>query len=484
MLHPTPRPPLASRRHGRSARAIGTCLALLLACAPLAAQRDGRLEAFEGLYEYEQGQVLHIAASPVEPMLVAIIDGAHYPLRPEGRDTFRTAGGDRVRFAEGPDGMAYSYLNRDTTRRFRRLSTDVHFPRRMWYPRLPEEAASSELVTPADRNDGIPTGRLADSSLDPARIEDMFGRLVAGRYPDVHAILVAQDDTLVLEEYFYEYDADTPHQMRSATKSIASILIGIAIDQGLIGSVGDPVLPYFAQEYPTLANMSAWKQQITIEDLLTHRSGLACDDRDPASPGNELRIYPTADWIRYVLELPSSTAPGSEAHYCSGGVHVLKRLIELVSDVPLEQFANAHLFGPLGMRHVPWTFEPNASHADTFGQVWLRPREMLQIGLLFHHEGRWQGRQVVPAAWVAASTASHTIVDDTEYGYLWWRPYLNVPGGRHDGLMATGNGGQKIYVWPELDMIVVMTGGNYNVGSPANELLIDYILPPRPAAAR
>jgi CubicO group peptidase (beta-lactamase class C family) len=147
----------------------------------------------------------------------------------------------------------------------------------------------------------------------------------------------------------------------------------------------------------------------------------------------------------------------------------------------LESFANTYLFAPMDIAHVTWAFRPDRSSAETFGQLSLRPRDMLKMGLMFQNQGRWGGRQVVPAAWVAASTSTRSSVDETDYGYLWWRPYLNVPGGRHDAIMATGNGGQKLYIWPELNLVVVMTGGNYNANSPSNALLIRHILPPRQA---
>jgi len=102
---------------------------------------------------------------------------------------------------------------------------------------------------------------------------------------------------------------------------------------------------------------------------------------------------------------------------------------------------------------------------------------MAKFGLLFSNRGRWDGRQVISEEWVDASTSRHTTVGDTDYGYLWWRPYLNVPGGVHHAVAAQGNGGQEIYIWPELDLVVVLTGGNYNRSSHTNELMIKYILP-------
>jgi CubicO group peptidase (beta-lactamase class C family) len=149
-----------------------------------------------------------------------------------------------------------------------------------------------------------------------------------------------------------------------------------------------------------------------------------------------------------------------------------------VAAQPLETFARRHLFEPLGIHNWDWRFDPDRSSINTVCQLSLTPRDMVKVGLLYLNRGRWQGRQILPAAWVDASLERHTSLGDTEYGYLWWRPYLQVAGGRHHGYMATGNGGQKIFLWPALDLVVVMTGGNYNTQSPSNTLAIKYILPP------
>jgi CubicO group peptidase (beta-lactamase class C family) len=156
---------------------------------------------------------------------------------------------------------------------------------------------------------------------------------------------------------------------------------------------------------------------------------------------------------------------------------VLGRLVEKVSGQPLETFARENLFEPLGIRNFDWRFKPDRSSINTFCQLSLTPRDMMKIGLLYLNGGTWNGRRVLPAEWVSASTTKHTAVGDTDYGYLWWRPYLAVPGGRHHGFLATGNGGQKIFLWPSLDLVVVITAGNYNMQSHANELAIKYILP-------
>jgi CubicO group peptidase (beta-lactamase class C family) len=438
-----------------------------------------RLRQYEGLYEYENGTTLQIAASPADKILFAVISDARYPLKPLSGDTFTNSTNQRVLFTrEGGAVAGYTLPDNGSGQVFRRLSSDVHFPVEMWYPRSPDAPVYS-YVPPRDLEDGLPVGAIRGPALDRARIEEMVRRIARGEYPDVHSVLILEKSVLVLEEYFYEYNAETVHQLRSATKSFVSALIGIAIDQGLIESVRAPVLPYFTAEYERIENLTESKRKITIEDLLTQRSGLECNDWDPASAGNESRMGQSEDWVKFILDLPMVHEPGTVASYCSGGVVLLGRIVERASGRNIEDFAREHLFGPLGIHQFEWRFEPDRSSSETFVQLSLRPRDMVRFGLLFAQGGRWNGRQILSEEWVEASTARHTAVGDTDYGYLWWRPYLNVAGGQHHGILATGNGGQKIYIWPELDLIVVLTGGNYNEDSPVNKLLINYILPPK-----
>jgi CubicO group peptidase (beta-lactamase class C family) len=437
-----------------------------------------RLRRYEGTYEAEGGGTLQIMASPRDNTLVAMLAGAKYPLKAAAPNLFTNPGGQRVQFSLEPGREGYTLLDGgDAGRLFRRVEPGVTPDERIWYPR-PHSSLGYTYVPPAAREDGLPVGTLEGAPLDGARLREMGAAIVAGRYPDVHSVLIAHRGRLVFEEYFYEYDVKTPHALRSATKSVVSALVGLAIAKGQLKDVRQPVLPFFAGEYPQIANVTDAKRRITVEDLLTMRSGLDCDDWNQASPGNESTMGRSGDWVKFTLDLPMRSDPGMTTSYCSGGVIVLGRLVEKVSGKPLEAFAREHFFEPLGIRNFAWRFEPDRSSINTFCQLSLTPRDMVKLGLLYMNGGTWNGRQVLPADWVKASTAQHTSLGGTDYGYLWWRPYLEVSGGRHHGIMATGNGGQKIFLWPALDLVVVMTAGNYNTQSHANALAIKYILPP------
>ena len=452
------------------------------ACAALHAQRVltpefERLRAYEGTYEAEGGGTLELLASPRDNALVAVVGGGRYPLKAAGADLFVDATGRRVRLSIEKGREGYTLLDGGHAGRlFRRVGPAPPFDERVWFPR-PRSNGGYRYAPPEARADGLDVGRIEGPPLDAARLQQMGEALAAGQHPDVHSVLIAHRGRLLYEEYFYEYDANTPHPLRSATKSVVSALVGLAIAQNKL-ELRQPVLPFFIDEYPQIANLTEAKRKMTIEDLLTNRSGLDCDDWNSASPGHEVKMGLADDWARFILDLPMRSEPGTTASYCSGGVILLGRIVEKVAGQPLEAFARQHLFEPLGIQKWEWRFDPDPSSINTVCQLSLTPRDMLKLGLLYMNRGRWQGRQILPAAWVDASLERHTTLGDTDYGYLWWRPYLQVAGGRHHGYLATGNGGQKIFLWPTLDLVVVMTGGNYNTPSPSNTLAIKYILPP------
>lgn len=465
--------------------AIAACGSPPAAVSPAVApvERASQLADYTGIYEYRNGRTLVLAAP--DTVLVAVIDGAKYPLRKAGVDRFRNGGGDTVPFRRRADGRVTGFVERDTI--FSRLADSVPTEvLALFQPRARQPHAHPARYAyrrPADLGDGIAVADVAAVGLDTATVERLIGGVLDGTYPDVHSVLLYRGGKLVLEEYFYGYSAARPHQLRSATKSVISALVGAAIDRGTLAGVDERVVERLP--YENYRNPDARKQALTLGDLLTMRTGLACDDWDRSSPGNETKVFESGDWVKFVMDLPMVREPGRDARYCSGAVKIAGRIVERATGEPLPAFAQRLLFGPLGIRaaNVRWNFTLSSENAETFGQLYMRPRDMLKFGVLFHTNGRWNDRQVLSGEWVEQSTAPATRIGDQGYGYYWWHQYLHVhlPEGhrRVDMLLASGNGGQKIYIVPELDLVAVFTGGNYNAqaDSPPNAMMARVILP-------
>jgi CubicO group peptidase (beta-lactamase class C family) len=222
---------------------------------------------------------------------------------------------------------------------------------------------------------------------------------------------------------------------------------------------------------------------MTLANFLSMISGLDCNDHISSSPGRETVLDDAPDWVKATLDLPMVNSPGQTGLYCSGGVAVVGRMVENATHKSLPDFAQAMLFGPLGMARTDWVWNYTLGNANKeFAQIHLRPRDMLKIGILYLDGGRWRGKRVISADWVHASLAEQSRVDDTAYGYFWWHPWLNVDmpdGAQHIDLNAAqGNGGQKIYIVPQYDLVAVFTGGDYNsAGSPPNKIMAKIILP-------
>ncbi|MVM30951.1 serine hydrolase [Spirosoma sp. HMF4905] len=450
-------------------------LASLTAQAQVSSYRSySKLKEFQGLYQYQNHTTLKLAASPRDSLLYAIIAESRYPLYPIGPDLFRNQSKDTIAFQRNPQGKVIAYSVKH--QQFLQLSDTLSFPIQMWYPRLgpPGQSLVYTYHPPSPNEDGLMVGNLRQSGLDAALLTTMVDKIIKGIYPNIHSVLIIKDGRLVFEEYFYEYNQQRLHQLRSATKSFISALTGIAIDQGYITSVNAPVLPFFP-EYQ-VANNSPAKQAITIAHLLANQSGLDCDVANEHSIGNETQMDYSADWVKYTLDLPMSDVPGGKGMYCSGNPITVGRIIEKQTHQSLPKFATQRLFTPLGITQFDWHFQPDSSSAETYCQLSLRPRDMAKFGLLYLNKGVWQGKQLLSQDWVTASFTKHSVVQNVNYGYLWWLKYLNANGTRFEGMAAQGNGGQRIYIWPTLHMVTVITGGNFNQQSPADELLANYIL--------
>ena len=448
------------------------------------------LKDYEGVYDYRDGITLVIVGDGGR--LFAVIGEAKYLLRAAGIDTFANGSGDRVPFTRDASGRVTGFVERGDS--FRRRSAIVPDETRRLLeprPRLGGKVPAYSFVAPPLLADGIRAFGPEAGSLPPDIAARLVNGVVDGTYPDVHSILIYHRHALQLEEYFYGFDRLRPHQMRSLTKSIVALLAGIAVDKGLLRA-DEPVFARLG--YPAYANPDPRKDRVTLIDLLSNRSGLACNDRDGASPGNEVKLYEAQDWVKAFVDLPMIADPGTVGRYCSGGFFTVGRIVERAAGKPLADYAQEVLFGPLGVgrQNWAWTFTLDRSQRNEFAQIYLRPRDLLKLGLLIAQRGTWQDRSVVSAAWIDKAIARQSKVDDSDYGLGIWHRWYNVTTAsgdrRVDTIMLSGNGGQKEYLVPSLDLIAVFTGGAYNVESPVNDMMARVLLPallvkvaPRPA---
>ena len=301
------------------------------------------------------------------------------------------------------------------------------------------------------------------------------------RFPDLHSLLIVRHGYLVLEEYFDGWSAGRLHTVQSVTKSLTSALVGIAIEQGVIRGVEEKVLDFFS-DTDGIANLDDRKRRLTVEDLLTMRSGTDYHERGSDSPHSRLNRL-ARGWDRFYLDRPMVSEPGTRFQYDSGGVILLSSLLERRTGLHADRFAERHLFAPLEITRSDW-FRNRDGHPHAGGGLSLRPRDMAKLGLLYLRKGRWGDRQVVPSSWVERSTRPHVDLDrephNIGYGYLWWIHEPDPGGsGGEEIYAAQGFRGQYIFVVPEHDLVVVVTGGTRSYADELRPVgfLYSHILP-------
>lgn len=349
-------------------------------------------------------------------------------------------------------------------------------------PRSPDRQAYTEHAPEALSDDGWRTAQPSEEGLNPDYIARLVESIIDRRMTATHAVLVARHGRLVVEEYFYGFDRDTPHDLRSASKSLASTLIGLAIRDGTIESASVSALARLP--YRRYANWDPRKARITLRDLLTMSSGLDADDYDRNSAAAEQTYQAQdTDWVKTALDAPMIADPGTQPLYGSANPLILGGVLESVLDEPVEWFADRTLFGPLGIADYRWFTMPTGG-PYLGGGVHLRPRDLLKIGQLYLDGGVWQGERILPESWIRESWGDYgrlapLDVNGNEYGYLWWHHRYEVSGEIIRTLEARGFGGQYLFVVPALELVCVVTAGNYRNGrtQQSQDVLARFILP-------
>jgi CubicO group peptidase (beta-lactamase class C family) len=287
----------------------------------------------------------------------------------------------------------------------------------------------------------------------------------------IHSLLVVRNGALVLEEYFHGYDRDDLHGIAACTKSVASLLIGVAIDRGRIEDVASPMLDFFPGERARAGE--GW-EQVTLEHVLTMSVG-----RSPEAWQRTGAVACAETPYHHVLTDDVTGVHGGTWRYGDRDVNLLAGVLLHATGRHADAFAGAALFEPLGIRTYDWSDGRKEGFPMMHGTLRLRPRDLAKLGALVLDDGTWRGRQIVSAEWIRASTEVRLRATRREdFGYLWW---IARPGGADDAglIFASGWGSQLLYVVPSMDVVVVLTGGNQFNGKTSAPwpLLVEHLFP-------
>lgn len=334
--------------------------------------------------------------------------------------------------------------------------------------------------------------QLTDAQMDTLKIIRMVEAIEDDDYPNIHSVLISKEGKTVFERYFKGSDQiwGTPigvvnhtrgelHDMRSISKSIVSACIGIAIDQGLIDSVGQKVFEFFPefQQYD-----KGKKAEITLEHLLTMTAGLKWNENlSYDNPENsEIQMINSPNPVEFVLSRPMEYDSGEQWVYSGGTTQVLASIIKKTSGKELDQFAEEYLFKPLGITVYEWVSFPGTKIPAAASGLRLRSEDLLKFGQLYWKEGSWDGNQLLSMNWVETSLKGHVArPNGGTYGYQFWVWSKNVSGHKIDLAAGIGNGDQRVFIDRGNDLVTVVTAGNYNQFLKKNSLALlkDFIYP-------
>jgi CubicO group peptidase (beta-lactamase class C family) len=316
--------------------------------------------------------------------------------------------------------------------------------------------------------------------IDTARLSSGLRAAAAGQYGSLDAILIVRFGWLVEERYF-GWSPTAPHTMQSVTKSVASLLYGIATAGGTMaeGRLDRPVVELFARFTPA-GGHDPRKRALTVDHLLTMRTSM--DFWEQPYPGSPLDVLnrSTDDWTRLILDRPMTGEPGTAWAYNSGAAILIGSAIRELTGEAVDAFARRELFGPLGVIGESWVRSPFDRLPHLGGGLSLRPTDLARIGYLVLRHGAWDGREIVPRGWIEASTRAATRGPPvffsgygSGYGRFWWL-FPVTRGGNDEGVIAaSGAGGQWLFIVPTLDLVVAIAAQNGN----GLDLFYDRILP-------
>lgn len=322
--------------------------------------------------------------------------------------------------------------------------------------------------------------KVSDEKFDQEKIRLLNTKIAENRFRDITSIVVIKNEKLLLEEYFSQSGRDSLQDTRSVGKSFASTLMGIAIKDGYFKNENLMLKEFY--DLKKSENYSSSKDSVTIKSLLTMSSGFDGNDADEESPGNEENMYPTKNWVKFVLDLPTTeNKPEKNWSYFTAGVVLTGDILDQKVPKGLENYAGKKLFQPLGITNYKWQFTPQQK-PSLAGGLRMRTLDFAKFGQLYKNNGMWNGQNIIDQNWVKKSFTNYfTDNQDFEgYGYLFWRKVYKVGNQSFETYQSSGNGGNKIIIFKEIPLVIVITAKAYNKSYAhlqADKIVEEYLLP-------
>lgn len=322
--------------------------------------------------------------------------------------------------------------------------------------------------------------KVSDEKFNQEKIRALNQKIAEKRFRDITSIVVIKNGELILEEYFNKYNRDSLNDTRSVGKSFASALMGIAIKDGYIKNENQKISEFY--DLKTFKNYSSQKENVTIKSLLTMSSGFEGNDQDEESPGNEENMYPTDNWIKFTLDLPmTENKTGETWNYFTAGAVLSGDILDKSVPKGLKNYADKKLFQPLGITNYKWQFTPQQK-PSLAGGLRMNTLDLAKFGQLYKNNGIWNGKTIVNKDWIKKSFTNYFSgnPDFEGYGYLFWRKVYTIGNKSFETYQSSGNGGNKIIMFTELPIVMVITAKAYNkpyAHSQVDQIVQEYLLP-------
>jgi len=322
--------------------------------------------------------------------------------------------------------------------------------------------------------------KVSGEKINREKIRILNQKIAEDRFREITGIVVIKNDKLLLEEYFNGYERDSLNDTRSVGKSFSSALMGIAIKDGYIKNENQSLKDFY--DLKQFKNYSSKKDSVTIKSLLTMSSAFDGNDEDSDSPGNEENMYPTDNWVKFALDLPmTDNKIGKNWHYFTAGVVVTGDILDKSVPQGLEKYADKKLFQALGITNYKWQFTPQQK-PSLAGGLRMKALDFAKFGQLYKNDGIWNGKRILDKDWIEKSFTNY-FSDNKEsegYGYLFWRKVYKIGDQTYESYQSSGNGGNKIIVFKDIPVVIVITARAYNKPyshSQADKIVQQYLLP-------